>query len=62
MSLLEHMNIKSEVPESLSDDYRETCKILEDYLMWIKFSALNTSRDPDYNKIHLLSFLEQDII
>lgn len=62
MGILQFMNKPSEIPELLKSDYSETCKIIEDFLFWLKFSVCDTSRDPKFGSNNLLSFLEQDMI
>lgn len=62
MKLLQFMDQHSKMPELLTADFLETCAMIEDFIIWLKFSVSDTSREPHFAANHLLSFLTQDII
>lgn len=52
----------TEIPEELKGEYERTQHLVLGFVQWIQFCMMDTARDPNFSKNHILSFLHQDII
>ncbi|MBR9794385.1 MAG: hypothetical protein GYB58_21845 [Gammaproteobacteria bacterium] len=52
----------TEIPDDLKAEFERTQKIVLGFVQWLQFCIMDTARDSNFTKNHLLSFLHQDIL
>lgn len=52
----------TEVPDDLKAEYERTQRIVLGFVQWLQFCMMDTARDSNFTKNHLLSFLHQDVL
>lgn len=52
----------TDITEELRVEYERTQQIVLGFVQWLQFCMMDTARDPNFTKNHLLSFLHQDIL
>jgi hypothetical protein len=51
-----------DLPGNLIEPFKQTTEIINGFLQWISFCAMDTGRDPEYVKNHLLYVLVDDYL